>query len=161
MGGLSEIILLIVGASILGCTVHLPADGLPPAKDWQKVEIKGRFSFSIPPAMKQTSVQDTDSLVREYRSPSVRLGFDYGWYSDPLDYQKRTDYQESIVEIDGRKAKFVTFRPADTRSDFATFAGIHFSDPVDGQNKLTMWARYQNPADLNQIMKVFQSIKFF
>lgn len=159
MSGLSEIMLLLVGSLLFGCTVQLPADAPPPAQDWQKVEIKGRFSFSLPPEMKQTPVEGMDSLVREYASPHVRLGFDYGWYSDPLDYPGRVDYQAGMVEIDGRKAKLVTFRSADAQTDFANFAGIHLADPGDGQNKLTMWARYQNPADLSQIKKIFQSIK--
>jgi len=131
-----------------------------PAEEWQKIEIKGRFSFSIPPEMKRTSAQDTDSLVGEYRSSNISLSFDYGWYSDPLDYQGRTDYEESFIEIDGRKAKLVTFRQTNSQNGFANFAGIHFSELADGQNKLTMWARYQNRNDLNQIKKVFQSIKF-
>lgn len=160
MSGLYEIIFLIAGTLVLGCAVAPPSGGHQQAEEWQRVEIKGRFSFSIPPEMKRTSASGIDSLVGEYRSPNISLSFDYGWYSDPLDYQGRTNYEESFIEVDGRKAKLVTFRQTDSKNDFANFAGIHFADPGDDQNKLTMWARYQNRNDLDQIKRVFQSIKF-
>ena len=160
MSGLYETIVLIAGALILGCAVTPPTGGHQQAEEWQKVEIKGRFSFYIPPEMKRTSASGIDSLVGEYRNSNISLSFDYGWYSDSLDYGGRTDYEERFIEVDGRKAKLVTFSQSNSKNDFTNFAGIHFANPVDGQDKLTMWARYQNQNDLNQIKKVFQSIKF-
>ena len=161
MSGLCETIILTAGLLALGCAVAQPAGGgHAPTEEWQKVEVKGRFSFSIPPDIKRTSAAGTDSLVGEYRGANVSLGFDYGWYSDPLEYRGKTNYQESSIEIDGRRAKLVTFRRTGGPNDFANFAGIHFADLGDEQNKLTMWAGYHNEADLDQVKKIFQSIKF-
>ncbi len=48
MSGLYETIVLIAGALILSCAVAPPTEGRMPADEWQKVEIKGRFSFPFP-----------------------------------------------------------------------------------------------------------------
>lgn len=117
------------------------------------------FSFHIPVDMVKTRSQGIDSHVGEYRNSRIRLGFDYGAYSDPLDYDKRLpEYQSSKLEVGGRKARIVTFRQAQ-----AWFTAIHFPDvgKASGDRlKLTMVATCSSEEALQQARDIFTSIRF-
>lgn len=77
---------------------------------WKKVELSD-FSFYVPPDMKERDVRGIDSEVREYRNRNMRLGIDYGMYSNDLkSYAARPEYKSESVSIDGEKAKVATYR---------------------------------------------------
>src|SRR5688572_26477174 len=66
------------------------------------------FTFDVPRDMVKMRAQGIDSHVGDYRNSRIRLGFDYGVNSDPLDYDNQLPaFQSSKLEIDGRSARIV------------------------------------------------------
>lgn len=133
---------------------------------WKTVDAKGHFSFSVPADMEERAVQGTDSYVGEFHNNNIHLSFDYGWWSDPLEDTSRPQYQEAIVEIDGKRAKQVTFFLPKPEEAPPFVAAVHFSDVGDGPDKgggttrLTMFARCRSPADQETAKRIFSSIRF-
>lgn len=117
------------------------------------------FTFDIPADMVKTKVQGMDSHVDEYQSPNVRLGFDFGRYSDPLDYDERLPgYAAVAIRVDGRRARIVTFRQND-----GWFTAIHFRDAgsiATERMKLTMRASCSTDRELKVAKDIFTSIRF-
>ena len=117
------------------------------------------FTFDIPVEMVKTQVKGIDSHVGQYESSQIRLGFDYGSYADPLEYDKRLpQYQASEVKVDGRKARIVSFYQAE-----GWFTAIHFpkAGPALGeQTKLTMHASCKTAKELHVARNIFTSIRF-
>lgn len=134
---------------------------------WQKIDAKGHFTFYVPPGMKAGDVRGIDSYVGAYRNAEMRVSFDYGWYSDPLNsYSKGPEYKESFVELSGRKAKLVTFIQPEVADGFRHMAAVHFEDvgvakrEGFGETKLTMRIICKHPDALETAKRVLRSIAF-
>ncbi len=132
----------------------------PVPEGWQQVQVAGRFVFSIPPAMHPVPVQGIDSAMGLYRSESCQLVFDYGRYADPLDYQDRQAYSEEWGEIDGKRAKLVTFTDPDRRDGATSIAAVHFPDVGDGPMRLTMQVACSTPGERDAAKQIFRTIGF-
>jgi len=117
------------------------------------------FTFHIPVYMVKTRSQGIDSHVGGYKSARIRLGFDYGVYSDPLDYDSGLpQYQASTIEVDGRKARIVSFQKADE-----WFTAIHFpsaAETPEGTIKLTMHASCASQQEVRLARDIFTSVRF-
>ena len=133
----------------------------PIPHEWQRIHVKTQFTFFVPPDMKPHVVQAKDSSVGEYRNSNIHLRFDYGWYSDPLDnYSRKPGYQEVKVEIDGKRAKVVTFHNTEENEDFKYVAAVHFVRVRDDKTGLTMWADCKGLPEVDIAKRIFGSIKF-
>jgi hypothetical protein len=132
---------------------------MPPA-DWVPVDANGKFTFFIPPDMEEQEIQGIDSFVGEYRSNRMRLRFDYGLYSDPLNYSGESDYQELVTTIGGERAKVVAFVGGPSAPGFEYVAAVHFPDLGDGRARLTLWVESASPEEQEEAKKVFHTISF-
>ena len=91
----------------------------------------------------------------------MRVSFDYGIYSDPLDaYSIEHEYEEITEVISGREVKIVNFRPASFASEYKYFAGVRFPAVKEDGSKLTMVLEFNNEKDHETASTIFQSIYF-
>ncbi|TSC85764.1 MAG: hypothetical protein G01um101416_783 [Microgenomates group bacterium Gr01-1014_16] len=157
---LSTIAILVI-ASILLINQLLKSR---PTSGWQSINT-GPFTVSLPPSWKFNKLQGTDSFVGEFVGNGIKLSFDYGWYSDPLNrYQNDPNYFISEEIISNYLAKIIY-----PKSNLSTGTiGIHFPTthpPLPNQyllvqtNRLTITANTkENEKEL--ILYIFRSIKF-
>jgi hypothetical protein len=135
-------------------------------RGWKKVDAGAAFSFSLPEEMEQQRATGTGSFVGEYRSPRMRVTFDYGPYPTPIsNYSGKSGCEEDTESISGKEATIVECRKARGNSMYERVTAIHFSDVNkmgEGADpmKLTMEIEYGEEDDLETARKVFQSIVF-
>lgn len=128
---------------------------------WDMINADGKFTFYLLQNMQKQDTFGIDSYVEEYRNQNMRLSFDYGIYSDPLDsYFGESEFKEFKEVISGRDAKIVFFKPASFDSVYKYFAGIHFPAVKEGENQLTMVVQFNNEKDLETAKSIFRSIYF-
>jgi uncharacterized protein YcfL len=128
---------------------------------WDIINADDKFIFYIPQNMQKQDSQGIDSYVEEYRNENMRVSFDYGIYSDPLDgYSMEPEYKEMKEVISGREAKIVYFKPASFASGYKYYAGVHFPDVEEGGIKLTMMAEFNDETDWGTAKTIFGSIYF-
>ncbi len=142
----------------------------PVPPDWKRIDAEGKFTFLVPPDMEAEAVEGTDSYVGQYRGNSLRLGFDYGQWSDDLCNAQYTaqkpQYAEVTTQIGGQQARLVTFYEPAPKMDyeFPYIAVVCFPDVgtegLGGKITLTMWANGKGRAEQQTAEKIFQSIQF-
>jgi len=131
------------------------------SENWAKVEVSKFFSFSIPPELKEIKVKGKDSMVGRFESKTVRLSYDYGWYSDSLKhYTEREGYRATEAMVDGKKAKIVTFQQKTEDAALGHIAAIHFPKLPNTQSRLTIFARCAGEKELDLAKKIFGTVKF-
>lgn len=88
------------------------------------------FEFYLPANMRKIPVRGVDSYIGEYQNELIKLSFDYGMYSGPLD-----EHSPISVKINGQKAKLASYTDSESRFIMA----IYFPkcDPK-GKSKLAM-----------------------
>lgn len=136
------LVLLISGVAV-GCNSATPPD-VP--EDWQTIRARTAFTFKAPPDLEQEVAQGVDSFVGRYVSPTLKLSFDFGWYSNAMDGE---GYTASWTRIDGRRARIV--RTGDVM-------GVHFPE-LGADTKLTMRVELHG-ADPALVETIFRTIDF-
>jgi hypothetical protein len=128
---------------------------------WDIITAHDKFIFHIPQNMQKQDIQGIDSYVEEYRNTNMRVSFDHGIYSDPLDgYSMEPEYKEIKEVISGREAKIVCFKPTSFASEYKYYAGVHFPAVQEGGSKLTMVAEFNDEKDWETAKTIFGSIYF-
>lgn len=128
---------------------------------WDVINADGKFRFYIPQNMQKQDIHSIDSYVEEYRSKNMKVSFDYGIYSDPLDgYSMELELKEVKEVISDRKAKIVYFKSTSFASEYKYFAGVHFPTVGEGRNKLTMVVEFNDEKGHETAQTIFGSIYF-
>ena len=157
--GLGLAVALLLG----GCEVASRAED--PASDppgWTRAEIAGELSLALPPRLELVPGKSADSIVRTYRSDSLRLVIDYGRYSNSLTDIEGEDLERRSVEVDGRAALLVTYREPDGQSDLPYVAALHVPDVgKDGRVvRLTLIGWSASERIRAQAVKILRSVEF-
>ena len=119
---------------------------------WNTVDVRGLFSFDVPPSAEEDPVQGIDSLVGKYRIGDIELMYDYGAYSSTLEEFNSDDgYARRTVSVDGWTADLVATN--------AGKMGIAFPRVPSGA-KLTLYARYTEPESKDIVEKILFSVRF-
>jgi hypothetical protein len=119
---------------------------------WITVNVRGLFSFDVPPNTTEDPVQGIDSLVGRYRIGDIELGYDCGAYSSTLEeFSSDEGYVRRTVAVDGW--------PADLVATDAGNMGIAFPKVPSGA-KLTLHARYTKRESKDTVEQILLSIKF-
>lgn len=169
----ARVLLLLIAVTLSSCKGTDPSKNAAPesrpaeiGRGWKRVDAGASFSFWLPEDMQQQRATGIDSLVGEYRSPNMRITFDYGLYSNPLtSYSNSSGCEEDTTTISGRDARIVECKKARSDSTYEYFAAIHFSEvhPAaegGGSVKLTMEAEFNQEGDLETARKILESIAF-
>ena len=102
---------------------------------WDIINADGKFIFSIPQNMQKQDTPGIDSYVEEYRNTNMKVSFDYGIYSDPLDgYSMEPEYKYC--------------------------AGVHFPAVNEDGSKLTLMVEFNDEKDYETAKTIFRSIYF-
>ena len=114
------------------------------------------FLFNVPSNMQEVEVQGVDSFVKQYESDSIKLSFDYGWYSNNFGgWPEDTAFEE--VVIGGRSARVGTVK-SEFRKGFPYATQIHFK--LDDDIKLSMFAACETVVDVTIAHGIFETILF-
>ena len=142
----------------------------PVPQDWKRIDANGQFTFFVPPDMEAEAVQGTDSYVGQYRSTSLRLYFDYGWWPGDLCDARYTEqkpqHTDVAAQIGGQRARLVTFYEPHPKMDheFPYVAAVCFDDlgteEMDQKITLTMWANGTGRAEQQIAETIFRSLQF-
>jgi hypothetical protein len=153
--------------ALASCATPVPPYPAPEARigrDWQQVDAQGRFSFRLPPQFRRTGARGIDSYVEEFVAKKAKVGFDFGWYSNPL--QPRDGlrfYDREEVCIDGRRAWLVLAEYSEPRDGWRHFSGVHFPDLGGlrgGTARLTMDAHCSSRRRCRDLWHAYASIRF-
>ncbi len=144
------------GGSSMQLRVVLPQPPPPPPQDWREVQVAGQpgqrwFSLRLPPGWVFRELPGIDSYVGEIVGDGVRLGLDYGAFSDALEYDNDPDYEVTYEPIDRRRAKLV--RPKEGKGGLT---GVHFEDL--GGPALTIAGFNLSPQQQQTAFAIFRSI---
>lgn len=148
--------LLFCALLAAGCA---PATSVKPPPGWVKIDGRN-FSFYVPPDVKAVSVQGMDSLVGGYQGDVISIGFDYGMYSDPLDYQGRPGYRSHDERIGGKRAKIVSYYNPGSGHSFDHAIGVHFPEVKGKDIALTVYATCKTTDDYEIARTIFRTIEF-
>jgi hypothetical protein len=129
---------------------------------WTSVQ-NDSFSVILPPGWAYEPRQGIDSFVGAYVGDGVELTFDYGIYSDPLNYEDNASYNVHEETIGGLTAKIVMPTSADG------ITGVHFADvgkfAFPGDNiafdvRLTVAGNGLTQEQQQIALQIFRSIRF-
>jgi hypothetical protein len=157
-----------------GACAELPPEPLP--RTYRRVWSGNAFSFFVPPELAEESAQGEDSVVRAFKGPKMRLSYDHGQWSNPLESENddggpRMDriLSRKEVTLSGRPAVLVTMEVLLMRPTPYFLSGVHFPRvPVavpslslggGDEAKLTMTATCDVLADCASAEGIFRSIE--
>lgn len=99
-----------------------------------------------------------DSCVAEFKSDKLRLTVDYGSYGGAYrDDGSNAEFKEEFIEIDGKRAQFVTFKDARDKRKFIAGLYILIYEAQDGMKtslKMTIDVRIEE--DLKSPSRFFK-----
>jgi hypothetical protein len=110
--------------------------------------------------MKPGQMGGYDSLVGRYRSQSIALTYDYGAYSDSLNYSDHSSFTEKTETIDGKNAKVASFYSAAFGQSSPHVIAVHFPMVSGKETKLTISAACRATNDFETAIIIFRTIKF-
>lgn len=130
--------------------------------DWKREEISGEFSVLLPVGLEPMEGKSADSIVRRFRSDSLRLTIDWGRYSDPLVDVDGTDLERHTVDVDGRLGLLVTYRDAAAQSALSYVTALHVPDVGKKGSKvrLTLIAWSASEKVQAEALHILHSIQF-
>lgn len=147
--------------ALVACSVAACASAATPA-DWQDWDL-GAFRMRTPTGLHHVA-GGTDSQAGAWTADGVRISYDYGLYSDPLNRRSAMlDYQSSAGKVDGLDARFVRFRVAESTGPVQTCSGVHVplvGTSSMGKLSLTMLACAADADRLQPVPAMFESIRF-
>lgn len=134
------------------------------AADWVQVQADELFSVMAPPGTRWQARDGKDSAAGRFETPAFTLAYDYGFYSNPLNDASHAErYATRDLVIDGRKAKTVSYYAPGHSAARPYFIGIHFPNvkpSAQGSIRLTVYASVAAAEDYDQIIRIFESIRF-
>jgi len=130
---------------------------------WRKIEPNDKFSFYLPPDMRDTGVRGIENLHHEYTNGRMHLSFDY----EPmgiLAYSNRArafgkNYQETELLVDGRKSFLFVYQSVDRKNRPTFNADLYVGDLPNGQSVLHMWMSSRSAQYVERATTIFQTIK--
>ena len=141
---------------------NLQAGALVPP-GWRRINVDRKFTFYLPPNMRQGNMSGVESLLREYSNGRMRLFFVYEPYSflayDARRAGDKRDFRETTIRIASRRATVITYY--NEEAGHRTYsAEMYVGDWPNGRVDLFMSASSPDSADLEIAKCVFRSLRF-
>ena len=149
--------LLLAGSFMAGCVA-----AAAPA-DWRTWDL-GAFRMRAPADLR-LAAGGIDAQSGALTTAALRIDYDFGLYSDPLDRRADTlDYQSRAGTVDGLAARFVGYRiaPAGAQAGQAC-SGVHVPEVRSsgmGSLALTVLACAEHADGLRDVPAMLASIRF-
>lgn len=131
---------------------------------WKTLSPQGLFKVAVPEDLSEVPVKAIDSFVGSYRSSTLTLHYDYGWYSSTLSEWKNPQeggYSEEETVIAARPAKLVFSRDGEENARVYV-AGVHFPEigrTEGGVTSLTVTLESVQPIASDLARRIFMSIR--
>jgi hypothetical protein len=155
---LMALLATLVGA-LGGCgssSIARTVEPFPPRANWQQVDAKGYFTFWIPSDLMEEHLQGIDSYVGSWFSPALRVDFDYGMYSGPIDVQALPQLVTRMEDdSSGHHATIVTYANVSGNPVAILYVG-----DIDGVNRLSMTAVGHGRTEASVPLLVVRSVRF-
>ncbi|TAL48750.1 hypothetical protein EPN83_03045 [Patescibacteria group bacterium] len=124
--------------------------------NWQFVDANS-FTLSLPPSWKFNKLQGIDSYVGEFVGDGVKLGFDYGWYSNSLAEDNDPKHTVTYETIGSYRAKIVVPKVVGNGT-----TGVYFGD-LGGEiqkTRLEISGYNLTASQQETALKIFRTLKF-
>ena len=148
---ISALVFLCCGAFLARSSTTQKQQAIPDG--WIKLDA-GAFSLLGPKGWEFQKEQGIDSYVGRFSSGGMKLEFNYGLHSNPLNDAKEPKYSIAHEIVDGREARIVS--PL-TQGQGVT--GIYFKK-TEGKNKLCLWGQDLSQSNQELALKMFRTIRF-
>ncbi|HKR02381.1 MAG TPA: hypothetical protein VJT09_17020 [Pyrinomonadaceae bacterium] len=152
--------LLLFPSSSLG---QQRAQGVEVPEGWKKINAEGLFTFYLPPGAWDTGLSGTDEYYREWRIGKVRFMFVYEPMSlpayDSLDKVLGPGYQESIVEVGGRRA-YLFHSSQIEKGRKLYYTNLFVGDLPKARVKLWMQLGGAHTDELKVAEQIFRTVEF-
>lgn len=143
---------------------NLPDAQISVPSGWRKIDADGKFSFYLPPDMRDTGVRSIENLHREYTNGRMQVRFDY----DPIQYlaysnRARTlggNFQEIELQVDGKKSFLFIYQRSDRKNRRTHDADLYVGDLPNGDVIMSMEVTSRSARDLETAKAIFRTIKF-
>jgi hypothetical protein len=137
----------------------------PIPSGWRQINAYGKFSFYLPPDMRDTGIRGIENLHSEYSNGRMHLSFDYepfGFMSyDRRVQAKGKDFQEVELQVDGKKSfLFVHQETASKNRRVYYNVDLYVGDLPTSEVLLRMWVRSRSARDVKTAKAIFRTIKF-
>jgi|SRR5688572_6914358 len=165
------ILVLIVwtNTSIRSTTPATPENNsLPEAQDsvpagWRKIDADGKFSFYLPPDMRDLDRGSLENYHDEYTNGRVHVSFDYK-PSFRLSYERRAiafgkGFEEIEFQIDGKKAFMFVYEAKDWRNKRIYMAQLNVGDLPNGECIIWMIADSRSRQGMDIAKKIFRTVR--
>lgn len=177
----SSLLLLGLCGALAGCNGFERNDtfsfnGVEPDSTWRRIDARDAFSFRLPSRLQAKEVQGIDSYIGAYEDSTLRVSFDYGWYSGFTSERGQSSYTKEEIEINGHRAILVSYRlegaAALEREGFTYFTSVFFPAPVEDEDEdgdgiiadttdeLSMEAVCKTVRDCAVAHGIFKSVRF-
>ncbi|HUR39073.1 MAG TPA: hypothetical protein VM222_06245 [Planctomycetota bacterium] len=140
-------------------------ESAPASPGWKTLTPISAFRVTVPSDLIEIPVKAIDSFVNHYKSSTLELDFDFGWYSSTLSEWKDPkvgEYSEELTVISGRQAKLV-FSRVEQDNVWIYVAGVHFPEVARDEGQvtgLTVTLESVQPIDPFLARRIFTSIRF-
>ena len=149
-------------ATPVNTSIPRTQNSVPPG--WRKIDAEGKFSFYLPPNMRDTGSRGIENFHREYTTGRMYLTFDYEPYGF-LAYENRAiafgkDFKEIELLVDGRKAFLFIYQSKDRKNRRTYDANLYIGDLPNGHVILWMSVSSRSPQAVEIAKTIFSTIKF-
>ena len=130
---------------------------------WRKIDADGKFSFYLPPDMRDTGRGSIENFHREYTNGRMYLSFDY----DPnfyRSYENRflnlgKDLEEIQLQVDGKKAFIFVYQTKDRKERRTHIAEFWIGDIPNHEVIMSMSVSSRNPQAMETAKTIFRTVK--
>jgi hypothetical protein len=131
---------------------------------WRKIDAERKFTFYLPPNMRDTGIRGIENFHKEYTTGRMYLTFDYEPFGF-LAYQNRAiafgkGFKETELLIDGRKSYLFIYQDKDWKNRRTYDAKLYVGDLPNGDVILEMAVSSRYPQAVETAKTIFSTIKF-
>lgn len=131
---------------------------------WRKIDADGKFSFYLPPDMRDTGRSSLENFHREYTNGRMQVRFDYDPYQH-LAYSNRgrtfgSGFQEIELQVDGKRSFLFIHQGSDRKNRRTHNAELYVGDLPNSYVTMYMGVTSRSERDLETAKTIFRSIKF-
>jgi len=141
------------------------APAFPP--NWIEFRARDVFTFMGPDDLVNRPVQGIDSFIGDYRSQTIRVFFDYGWYSPPAECRStELECETEQIEVDGKQATLLRGRMRDHEGNAFFIAMVYVPevkrDPYfeDIWDRLSLFATSVQEQERDVLELIVRSVDF-
>ena len=131
---------------------------------WRKIDADGKFSFYLPPDMRDTGRSSLENFHREYTNGRMQVRFDYDPYQH-LAYSNRagtfgSGFQEMELQVDGQKSFLFIYKNVDRKNRRMHNADLYVGDLPNSYVTMYMGVTSRSERDLETAKTIFRTINF-